>query len=113
LATFKVKSWSRVSSVGIALGYGPDDRGSRVRFPAGAGNFSLHHLHSPNVPSRRGAQLRKAQGQFCPYLYGNWMDCYIAHKIYEEESKSNLNMAIKSQNHVVDGCTTDMVCPPA
>jgi hypothetical protein len=31
------------SSVGIALGYGLDDRGSRVRFPAGAGNFSLHH----------------------------------------------------------------------
>jgi hypothetical protein len=27
----------------IALGYGLDDRGSRVRFPAGAGNFSLHH----------------------------------------------------------------------
>jgi hypothetical protein len=34
---------SRESSVGIALGYGLDDRGSRVRFPAGAGNFSLHH----------------------------------------------------------------------
>jgi hypothetical protein len=31
------------SSVGIALGYGLNDRGSRVRFPAGAGNFSLHH----------------------------------------------------------------------
>jgi hypothetical protein len=31
------------SSVGIALGYGLDDRGSRVRFPAGDGNFSLHH----------------------------------------------------------------------
>jgi hypothetical protein len=31
------------SSVGIALGDGLDDRGSRVRFPAGAGNFSLHH----------------------------------------------------------------------
>jgi hypothetical protein len=30
-------------SVGIALGYGLDDRGSRVRFPAGVGNFSLHH----------------------------------------------------------------------
>jgi hypothetical protein len=28
---------------GIALGYGLDDRGSRVRFPAEAGNFSLHH----------------------------------------------------------------------
>jgi hypothetical protein len=26
---------------GIALGYGLDDRGSRVRFPAGAGNFLL------------------------------------------------------------------------
>jgi hypothetical protein len=31
------------SSVGIALGYGLDDRGSRVRFPAGAGNSTLHH----------------------------------------------------------------------
>jgi hypothetical protein len=27
----------------LALGYGLDDRGSRVRFPAGAGKFSLHH----------------------------------------------------------------------
>jgi hypothetical protein len=27
----------------MALGYGLDDRGSRVRFPAGAGNFSLHY----------------------------------------------------------------------
>jgi hypothetical protein len=36
-------SLSTDSSVGIALGYGLDDRGSRVRFPAGAGNFSLHH----------------------------------------------------------------------
>jgi hypothetical protein len=34
---------SRDSSVGIALGYGLDDWNSRVRFPAGAGNFSLHH----------------------------------------------------------------------
>jgi hypothetical protein len=34
---------SRDSSVGIALGYGLDDRGSRVRVPVGAGNFSLHH----------------------------------------------------------------------
>jgi hypothetical protein len=32
---------SRDSSVGIVLGYGLDDRGSRVRFPAGGGNFSL------------------------------------------------------------------------
>jgi hypothetical protein len=34
---------SRGSSVGIALGYGLNDRGSRVRFPAEAKNFSLHH----------------------------------------------------------------------
>jgi hypothetical protein len=34
---------SHDSSVGIALDYGLDDRGSRVRFPAEAGNFSHHH----------------------------------------------------------------------
>jgi hypothetical protein len=34
---------SRDSSVGMALGYGLDDQGSGVRFPTGAGNFSLHH----------------------------------------------------------------------
>jgi hypothetical protein len=51
---FLVSSWtqflllqspnkSRDSSVGTVLGYGLNDRGSRVRFPVGAGNFSLHH----------------------------------------------------------------------
>jgi hypothetical protein len=34
---------SRDSLVVIATGYGLDDRGSRVWFLAGAGNFSLHH----------------------------------------------------------------------
>jgi hypothetical protein len=43
LHAVSVLSESRDSSVGIALGYGLLDRGSRVRFPAGAGNFSLHH----------------------------------------------------------------------
>jgi hypothetical protein len=33
---------SRDSSVGTALGYGLDDRGSGVRFLAGVVNFSLH-----------------------------------------------------------------------
>jgi hypothetical protein len=37
---------SRDSSVGIALGYRLDDRGSRVRFPAEAGNFSLHRVQN-------------------------------------------------------------------
>jgi hypothetical protein len=48
---------SRDSSAGITLGYGLDNRGSRVRFPAGAGNFSLHHrarkgsgAHSASYP---------------------------------------------------------------
>jgi hypothetical protein len=34
---------SRDSSVGIAPVYRLDDRGSRVRFPEGAGNICLHH----------------------------------------------------------------------
>jgi hypothetical protein len=42
-APSSLKGQSCDSSVGIALGYGLEDRGSRVRFPAGAGNFSLHH----------------------------------------------------------------------
>jgi hypothetical protein len=44
---------SRDSSVGIALGYGMDDRDSRVRFSAGNGNFSLHH----RVQNGSGAHL--------------------------------------------------------
>jgi hypothetical protein len=34
---------SRDNSVGIALGYGLDDRGSRFRLLARAGSFSLHY----------------------------------------------------------------------
>jgi hypothetical protein len=44
--TFNNKS--RVSSVGIALGYGLDDRGSRVRLQVGAGIF----FFSPPRPDR-------------------------------------------------------------
>jgi hypothetical protein len=48
--------WSCDSSVGIALGYGLDDRGSRVLFPAGAGNFSLHHrVQNPPIQWIPGA----------------------------------------------------------
>jgi hypothetical protein len=35
---------SRDRSVGTTLGFRLGDRGSRVRFLAGAENFSLHHL---------------------------------------------------------------------
>jgi hypothetical protein len=42
---FSLKSHD--SSVSIALGYGLNDQGSRVRFPVGAGNFSLpHHVQN-------------------------------------------------------------------
>jgi hypothetical protein len=34
------------------MGYEMDDQGSGVRFPAGAGNFSLHH----RVPNGSGTQ---------------------------------------------------------
>jgi len=34
---------NRDNSVDIDTGYGLGDRGSRDRFPAGVGNFSLHH----------------------------------------------------------------------
>jgi hypothetical protein len=37
---------SRDISVGIALDYGQNDRDSRVRFPAGTGNFSLRHVQN-------------------------------------------------------------------
>jgi hypothetical protein len=43
LGTVLIIKESRDSSVGIALGYGLDDWDSRVRFPAGSGNFSLHY----------------------------------------------------------------------
>jgi hypothetical protein len=37
----------------LQLGYGLDDRGSRVRFPAGAVNFSLHHrVHNALGPTQ-------------------------------------------------------------
>jgi len=35
--------YAYATALGIALGYGLDDRGSRVRFPEESGSFSLHH----------------------------------------------------------------------
>jgi hypothetical protein len=47
----------------IALGYGLDDRGSRVRFPAGAGNVSLHH-RVQNGSGAHPAYLMGTRGSF-------------------------------------------------
>jgi hypothetical protein len=42
-SVYTIKHKSRDNSVGIELGYGLNDQGSRIRFPVRAGNFSLHH----------------------------------------------------------------------
>jgi hypothetical protein len=52
------------SSVGIALGYGVDDRGSRVRFPTGAGNFSLHHRVQKGSGAHPASYSMDTRGSF-------------------------------------------------
>jgi hypothetical protein len=56
------------SSVGIALGYGLDDQCSRVRVPAGAGNFSLHRrvqngwgVHPTSYPMGTGVSFSRGK----------------------------------------------------
>jgi hypothetical protein len=51
---------SRDSSFGIVLGYGLDDRGSRVRFPEGAGNFFF------TTASRMALQFTQPSTQWVP-----------------------------------------------
>jgi hypothetical protein len=46
------------------LGYGLDDRGSRVRFPAGAGNFSLHHRVQNGSGAHPASYPMGASGSF-------------------------------------------------
>jgi hypothetical protein len=66
--------------VGIALSYGLDDQGPRVRFPAGAGNFSLHHsvqngsgahpVHPlPQYAFMEWCSIKKAQGHIYLLTY--------------------------------------------
>jgi hypothetical protein len=55
---------SRYSSVGIAMGYSLDIRGSRVRFPTGAGNFSLHHRVQNGSGAHPASYPVDARGSF-------------------------------------------------
>jgi hypothetical protein len=55
---------NRDSSVGIALGYGLDDQGSKVRFPAGAGNFSFHHCVQNGSGSHPASYPMFTRGSF-------------------------------------------------
>jgi hypothetical protein len=59
---FKLRGKSRDSSV--ALSYGLDDWGSRVRFPAGAGNFSLHHRVQNGSGTHPAAYPMGTRGSF-------------------------------------------------
>jgi hypothetical protein len=52
------------SSVDIALGYGPDDRGSRVRFPVGFWNFSLHHRAKSGSGNQQASYPMGTRGFF-------------------------------------------------
>jgi hypothetical protein len=56
--------YSRGSSVGIALGYGLDDWGSRIRFPAGTRNFSLHHRVQNGSGAHPASYPRGTRGSF-------------------------------------------------
>jgi hypothetical protein len=58
---YKGPSWS---SVGITLDYGLDDRGSRVRFLAGAGNFSLHHCVQNGSGAHPASYPMSTRGSF-------------------------------------------------
>jgi hypothetical protein len=44
--------------------YGLDDRGSRVRFPTGAGNFSLHHRVQNGSGSHPASYPMGTRGSF-------------------------------------------------
>jgi hypothetical protein len=48
----------------VALGYGLDDRDSRVRFPAGAGNFSLHHRVQAGSGAHPASYPMSTRGSF-------------------------------------------------
>jgi hypothetical protein len=53
-----------ITVVGIALGYGLDDWGSIVRFPAEAGNFSHHRVQ--NVSAVHPASYPMGTGDSLP-----------------------------------------------
>jgi hypothetical protein len=85
--TFTCLQTGTLSSVGIALGYGLDDRGSSVRFLGGSGNFSPHHrvqngsgTHPASYPmGTRGSFLggKAAGGWSWPLtsFYGRGQEC--------------------------------------
>jgi hypothetical protein len=64
LSCSSLHSKSHNSSVVVALGYGLDDRGSRVRFFAGAGNFSLHRRVQNGCGAHPASYPMSTRGSF-------------------------------------------------
>jgi hypothetical protein len=64
---------SRDSSVGIVLGYGLNDRGSRVQFPTGAGNSSLYH-RIQNGSGAHPASYTMVTGVLSPGVKWPWRE---------------------------------------
>jgi hypothetical protein len=63
----KSRNWTKLkywSSVSIALGDWLEDRSSRVRFPAGAGNFSLLHRVQNGSGARSASHPMGTVGSF-------------------------------------------------
>jgi hypothetical protein len=55
---------NRDSSVGIALGYRLDDRGSGFRFQVGAGNISVHHCVQTDSEAHPASYPNGTRGSF-------------------------------------------------
>jgi hypothetical protein len=64
ICTHHLPTESCDSSISIALGYRLDDWGSRVRFPVGAGNFSLHHHVQKSSGAHPASYLMGTRGSF-------------------------------------------------
>jgi hypothetical protein len=63
---------NRDSSVGIALSYGLDDQDSRVRFPAGAVNSSLHHCGVLSLGVKRPGREADHSSHLVPRSKNKW-----------------------------------------
>jgi hypothetical protein len=59
-----MNSQSNDSSVGVALGYGLDDQGSRVQFLMRAGNFFLHHCIQNSSGAHPASYPMSTRGSF-------------------------------------------------
>jgi hypothetical protein len=79
--------WRLIRAVIAQLGYRLDDRGSRVRFPVGAENFSLHHR------VQNGSEANSA-----PYPIGNRGTLSLGVKRTRREADHSPHLVPRSKN---------------